>query len=563
MANKTLAVKVDAEVKGADKVRGLGSSLATVGVNAAKLAAGVGAGVAAVGAFTSGFASDLNESLSKVNVVFGDSSDAIVKWSETSATALGISQQQALESAGTFGNLFDAMGVTEGASADMSTELVQLASDLASFNNIDPTEALEKLRAGLVGEAEPLRTLGVNISAAATEQKALELGLISTGEELSAADKAMANYAIIMEQTTNAQGDFARTSDGMANQQRTLAATFQDTMADVGQAFVPIIESILPVLIQGLKSFGDWVSTNSPAIQGTLQGVVGAIGVGFGFLVNTAIPALVAAFEWLGANVLPAITGAFEWIVTNVVPGLVAAFQSVVAFWVEQGPTISSIVGQVFGAIVSAIEFAAPIIGAIATVAFPAIATAAGVLFTAIDVAMKGIGGVVEVAGTIITGVVEAVIAVWEGLVGFFGGVVRDFRGIGDRLFRPIGDGFDAAIGVVKGIWNAFVRFWNGIQLTIPRVDIPLVGPVGGFTIGLPDLPMLAAGGIVTKPTLAMIGEAGPEAVIPLDRAQAPTIIVNVTVQGDLRADDPASLADAVRRSLWASGAGRGFAMGG
>ena len=101
-------------------------------------------------------ASDLNESANKVKVVFGENSAALLKWSDTTAATLGQSKKQVLDAAGTFGNLFVSMGMASDTSADMSMNLVTLASDLASFNNIDPAVALEKLRAGLLGEAEPL-----------------------------------------------------------------------------------------------------------------------------------------------------------------------------------------------------------------------------------------------------------------------------------------------------------------------------------------------------------------------------------------------------------------------
>ena len=503
-----LDLRVVTEVQGADKLRGIAGDVA-------KVAAGATAALAGVAVFTSGFASDMNESISKVGVVFGDNADDIRAWSKDAAKSMGISQQAALESAGTFGNLFTAMEIGQGPAADMSTELVELASDLASFNNIDPAEALEKLRAGIVGEAEPLRTLGVNISAAATEQKALELGLWDGVGALTAAEKAQANYALIMEQTSTAQGDFARTSDGMANQQRTLAAVFQDTMATLGQAFVPIIEAILPQLTAGLQAFAGWVQGNGPAIGGVLSGVATAIGQGFTFVVDVVIPALVTAFQFVQKNVLP---------------GLVAAFQAVVGWVQANWPRISSIIGQVLGAVGAAVRAVWPILESIATVLFPAIGAAATVLFNTIDGAFKLIGGVFRVATAVI-------------------------KALGDVLFEPLSDGFEAAIDFIRGIWNSFVGWWNSIEISVPSVDIPFVGKVGGFTIGLPDLPRLASGGIVTSPTIALIGEKGPEAVVPLDQMPpAGQTVIEVTVLGDLKADDERSLADAIGRVWWANG---------
>lgn len=218
-------------------------------------------------------ASDLNESISKVNVVFGDSANEIRAWADTAATAFGQSEQQALEAAGTFGNLFSALGFGKDIAKDMSIGLVELASDLASFNNIGVDEALIKLRAGIVGETEPLRTLGVNLSAVQVEAKALELGLAATKKEITETDKVTARYAIIMEQTALAQGDFARTSNGLANSQRILAAQMTDLKATVGTALLPIITEMVGIMsrltIAVMPSLANFIDQNvTPAMQG-------------------------------------------------------------------------------------------------------------------------------------------------------------------------------------------------------------------------------------------------------------------------------------------------------
>ena len=248
-------------------------------------------------------ASDLSETMNKVDVVFGDAADEVKAFGQNAAQSLGMSQQKALEAAGTFGNLFTAMGMGKDVSADMSTSLLTLAADLASFNNIDPTVALEKLRAGLVGEVEPLRTLGVNLSAAAVEMKAVEMGLVAVGAELDPAAKAQAAYALIMEQTTNAQGDFARTSDGLANSTRIVKAQIQDAAAEMG-------ENLLPIALELTTKFSDLVekfSNMEPAGQKAVlavAGVAAATGpllIGLGNVLKV-LPLVNAAFIGLAAN---------------------------------------------------------------------------------------------------------------------------------------------------------------------------------------------------------------------------------------------------------------------
>lgn len=203
-------------------------------------------------------ASDLNESMNKTSVVFGQSAKEVLAWSNTTADALGQSQRQALEAAGTFGNLFTSLGLTRKEAAGMSMGLVTLASDLASFNNISPDEALLKLRAGIVGETEPLRTLGVNLSAVAVEAKAMEMGLASSSKALTEQDKVMARYALILQMTSNAQGDFARTADGAANAQRRVDAQLDNYRVMAGRIFLPFREQTLGILADVLERMGPY-----------------------------------------------------------------------------------------------------------------------------------------------------------------------------------------------------------------------------------------------------------------------------------------------------------------
>ncbi len=203
-------------------------------------------------------ASDLSESLSKSNVVFGDSAKAIEEWSKTSAQNFGMSQQAALEATGTYGNLMVSLGLSESKSKKMSTSLVELAGDLASFNNTSTEEALQALRSGLVGETEPLKRFGVNMNETTLKAKALKMGLIeSTTQALDPQTKSLAAYALIMEQTKTAQGDFKRTSDGMANSQRTANAEFEDAKAALGTDLVPLMTKAFKAGAGLARAFSD------------------------------------------------------------------------------------------------------------------------------------------------------------------------------------------------------------------------------------------------------------------------------------------------------------------
>jgi len=211
---------------------------AFAGVGVATLARGLQSAVMA--------ASNLSESIAKSNTVFGKNAKQIQDWSATTAKSLGVSQQAALEAAGTYGNLFRAFGINEQESAKMSQSLVTLAADLASFNNVPIEDALLALRSGLSGETEPLKRFGIALNDVRLKEQALEMKLIKTTKgTLPQAIKTQAAYALILKDSALAQGDVARTADGLANQLKFLKAGLEDAKAGFGQVLLPAALSLV------------------------------------------------------------------------------------------------------------------------------------------------------------------------------------------------------------------------------------------------------------------------------------------------------------------------------
>jgi hypothetical protein len=137
--------------------------------------------------------SNLNEAINQNKVVFGSSSAEILKWSQTTANSLGISQRAALEATGGFGALLEPMGVSTDKAAQMGQGFVKLGADLGSFYNKPVDQALEAIRSGLVGESEPLRQFGIRLSEARIQQEALRLGLMKGAQAADAAKTAYKN----------------------------------------------------------------------------------------------------------------------------------------------------------------------------------------------------------------------------------------------------------------------------------------------------------------------------------------------------------------------------------
>ena len=231
----------------------------------AAVAAAAGAMALKIGVDAVKAASDLSETVSKVGVLFGDTAKDIEKFADGAATSLGQTKQQALDAAATFATFGKSAGLSGKDLSKFSTDFVKLSSDLASFNNTTPEQAINAIGSALRGEAEPLRAYGVLLDDASLKQSALSLGIIKTTKEaLTPQQKVLAAQALIYEQTGAAQGDFERTSDGLANKTRILTAQLENAKVTIGEALLPIVlelanffsEKVIPIVQQVSDAFG-------------------------------------------------------------------------------------------------------------------------------------------------------------------------------------------------------------------------------------------------------------------------------------------------------------------
>jgi hypothetical protein len=229
---------VNTGVQAADKqLKSFGTSAKTVAGAVGGFSLAIGTVKSVIGpAITA--ASNMEESLSKVNVIFGRGAKDVQQFARTAAKELGQSEQAVLNAAGAFGTFGKAAGLSGVDLATFSNDFTTLATDLASFNNTSPEEAVMAIGAALRGEAEPLRRFGVLLNDATLKQEAMTLGIYDGKGALTAQQKILAAQAAIYKQTGDAQGDFMRTSDGLANSTRTLSATFQNLQAKFGAAFL-------------------------------------------------------------------------------------------------------------------------------------------------------------------------------------------------------------------------------------------------------------------------------------------------------------------------------------
>lgn len=228
-------------------------------------------------------------------VSFGKMADDARKWSDNVAESLGMAAYQVREGAGTFAVMTQSMGLSEEASASLSRNLLMLAADMASFYNLPHEEALMKLQAGLTGEAEPLKRLGVLVNETTVEQYALREGIIKTGQELTEQQKVVARYGLIMEQTEKAQGDLARTATSSTNQFRLLKAQFAEITADLGGMLLPMVN-------RGVRTINAIVDVTRAWYEGNEE-LIGGL-----FVAGSATVTLLAGLTALGFVINPLTT---------------------------------------------------------------------------------------------------------------------------------------------------------------------------------------------------------------------------------------------------------------
>ena len=193
-------------------------------------------------------ASDLQEVQNVVDVTFGGNSNQIEKWAKSAGDQFGLTETQAKKFASTMGAMLKSSGLAGEQIVDVSTDLAGLAADMASFYNLDFEESFNKIRSGMSGITMPLKELGIDMSETALNAYALKQGLDKTYEQMDAGEKTMLRYRYLMQVTADAQGDFARTSDGYANAMRKLETNVDALKATLGKAFLDTVAEAVGAL---------------------------------------------------------------------------------------------------------------------------------------------------------------------------------------------------------------------------------------------------------------------------------------------------------------------------
>ena len=267
-------------------------------------------------------ASDLGEAQNAVNVAFGESAKELEEFSKSAATNLGLSRKEILGISTQFSSFAKTIGGEGAGAVRVIKDLSTRGADFASVFNLNVSEALEKFQSGLAGQSEPLRKFGIDLSAATVEQYALANGIFDGSGQMTEQQKILARYGSLMEQTKMVTGDFANTSDGLANTQRILKAEFENVQAEVGTALLPAMVALFQEIrnnLPELKAFiGELTKLVPVMIEVILKAiefkeVVLALAIGFGVL-RTSMIFMTAGNPFVLAVVagIAAIAGAYS-----------------------------------------------------------------------------------------------------------------------------------------------------------------------------------------------------------------------------------------------------------
>jgi phage-related protein len=538
-----------------DKMIGVGKSVAT------GLAVGA---VVQFGRSAVQSAQDADESMDKVVSVFGDASQAVVDFSQTTADTMGLSAQDYQTMAAQSGALLQSMGISADDAAKSTEVMSQRAADLAAIYGGDASTAMADFDKAMTGQTRGLKKYGIVLSNAEIEQRAMNEGYVDAEGKVTDAGKAIAAQELILEKSSKQAGAFADNAGDLGSQQAIMAAKMENLSTTVGNMLLPVLEQLMTYLQPILQFMQDnitWIAPLVAAIAGLVVGVkawaVAQTILNSSMLANpifqvvAAVAALTAGIIWAYNNV-----GWFKDAVDAMARGVVAAFNWVkdavmgVFNWVKDNwPLLLAILTGPFGLAVYTIQRNWDTIKAAAKAVWDWIKNTwstiqgyiTGPIERAVGIVQRSWDTIKNAASNTWSSIKTGISNMWEIISSPFRkgadfaktfieaiprairNLVTDItnimRGVADVVKRP----FETAVNGVKSLWNRTV---GGFGFSVPS----WIPGMGGKSF---KIPYMAAGGIVNRPTLALIGEAGPEAVIPLDQMGTATgehTVVNINV---------------------------------
>lgn len=465
-------VERKAETTG-NKLGRVGDKMAGIGM---KMSLGVTLPVVGAGIAMFNFASDAEESASKASTVFGDAFGEIDEAANNTADAF--SRSEFHDMAGTMGNILSALGFTRDEMAGMSVDMLGLAQDLSSFNNVPVEQAVGAITSALTGEREALKSLGIVINEEMVKQKALEMGLWDGKDAMDAQSKALATQALMFEGAGAAVGDFERTSDGAANQTKIVTGNFKDMAAELGQKLIPIGAK----LIEWAGKAVDFFSNMPEPLQNVIMVVAGlAAALGPVLMVVGKLLGPFGKLITLGKFLIPIIMGisAPVWAVIAAVAAAIAIGYLIWRNWDTIWNAIKAVTEAVWNAIKVFFGVVLESIQAIFTTVFDAIKayieftlnlwktifeTVFNAIKAVIEFAINAVKTVIETVFNAIKAYIEFTLNLWKTI---FETVWNAIKVVVETVVNGIKVVVETVFNAVKGFIERSINGWKRIISTV------------------------------------------------------------------------------------------------
>jgi phage-related minor tail protein len=486
--------------KAGQKMKAVGDKISSAGKT---LSTAVTLPLVGIGTAATKMAMDAVESENLFEVAMGGVADDARKWSEETSKALGLNAYNVRNNMATYNAMLTSMGLTSDESLKMSEGLTQLSYDMASFYNLKPEEAFEKLKSGISGEAEPLKALGILVNDTTIKTYAYTHGIAKQGQELTEAQKVQARYGAIMEASKNAQGDLARTMDSPTNKLRIMKEQAQQIGIQFGQILIPILEKLIAVIkplmdrFQGLSKEQQELIVKIALIAaaigpvivviGKVVSVIGTLSSAFGAISGT-MAAAGGASGAVGAAIA-AITGPIG-IAIAAVAAFIAIFvllfrnnenfrNSVITVWNQ----IKAIMAGIFEAIKALIHAFVQVAGAIwqkyGADIIAVISVAFNVIASVVATTLNVIKNIIQIVTSLIKGDWQGV---WEGIKNLTQNLWNGIQSVISGVLNLIKGIISVETGIVKntitGAWNAVKSVTSSIwQGSRPQLKLRSMQP--------------------------------------------------------------------------------------
>ena len=561
MPEQILTVKVISDTSQAQRdLKGLDRSTTTFGKNIKQLAKfsaigfGIQGGVKVLTDATAA-ASSLGESINAVQVVFGDAADTILDFSSDTSDAVFETAGSINQLTTVTGALLQNMGFSADEAADATVRLTQRAADMASVHDTSVADALSAINSALRRQSEPITRYAADTRVASIEAQALADGLIAEGEAMDDTTFAAAAINKIMADTAVTQGDAARTAGSNANQQRQLAEQYGKVQVQLGEKLLPVQMEFQQLLIDLAPIAVGAIEAIEPLIE-----LAGDLAEGISWVVD-----VLPEFNSGGEE-----SESMLWNLINPIDGMLTPLGLITTGW----DTLSGIWSDT--------EPPRNMTNAVNTLkeALPGLVTGyedTANAATQAEEAQQSLADRQRADADPVFGLIYANRKFQEVL----NDVEADGVIAGEEITRLAEATFDltaaqeryAAEGSTEGLEAladagrisaetlatnvAWLQEIDGYTATA-RVNIDVSGiDPGAFAptdlpVGNPLEPVfLHSGGIVRAPTLAVVGDGGPEAVVPLDGPNAPAMGGNTYhIRVEAGISDPTAVADAVAEAI-------------